>query len=160
MIRIIDHPNYFITNSGHVVSNARKRTIVLKWLLTKGYAYVSLDSRRYLVHRLVAKHFLPGSYKDSLCINHIDANKLNNCVYNLEVCTQKENMHHAIKLGLINYAWGERTNTNKLSIHEVSFIKRELIGNLPNTTIARMFGVNKSTINRIKNGITWRKIYE
>lgn len=45
------------------------------------------------IHRLVAKHFIDG-YREDLVINHINGNKHDNIVTNLEVCTQKENLNH------------------------------------------------------------------
>ena len=51
------------------------------------------------VHRLVAQAFIPNP--DNLpCINHIDGNKLNNHVSNLEWCTYQANMLHAVRTGL------------------------------------------------------------
>lgn len=64
-----------------------------------GYLYVTLriDGKRVhrYVHRLVAENFLEKeSGKD--VVNHIDFDKTNNCVENLEWCTQKENIYHSV----------------------------------------------------------------
>ena len=55
--------------------------------------------KRFFVHRLVALHFCEG-YQDSLVVNHIDGNKLNNKAENLEWVTRSENDLHAYKLNL------------------------------------------------------------
>lgn len=69
-----------------------------------GYCSVSLtDSlhvpKSYLVHRLVAQAFLPNP-DNKPEVNHIDGNKSNNNVQNLEWATRMENQHHAIANGL------------------------------------------------------------
>ncbi len=55
--------------------------------------------RRCKVHRLVAQAFIPN-IDNKLEVNHIDGNKENNCINNLEWTTSSENMQHAFKTGL------------------------------------------------------------
>jgi len=66
------------------------------------YCRVSLSKNhkvtRFLVHRLVAIHFIPNTLNKEH-VNHIDNNGLNNHVSNLEWCTHSENMLHAQKQG-------------------------------------------------------------
>ena len=68
---------------------------------TKGYLQVQLckDEKRklFLVHRIVAEHFIPRLNEEQDVINHIDGNKQNNNVENLEWCTQEQNVQYAIK---------------------------------------------------------------
>jgi hypothetical protein len=69
----------------------------------KGYLYVILSKDGiksiYKIHRLVAQFFIPNP-ENKLEVNHIDGNKLNNSVNNLEWCTHQENIYHACTIGL------------------------------------------------------------
>lgn len=100
---------YEISNLGQVRSIPRKGTFKYKHILkTKknksGYLMVHLfkngKGKAFTVHRLVAKTFLEKSLNKQ-DVNHIDGNKENNYVSNLEWMTHKENMKHARKNNLI-----------------------------------------------------------
>lgn len=85
------------------------RGYIFPGILSKGYLHFSYtDSegiyRRERVHRIMAKTFLSHDYDlsfDELQVNHIDGNKHNNCLSNLEWCTHRENCRHAHRTGLI-----------------------------------------------------------
>lgn len=108
--------NYQISNLGNVRALNKynrqglskelvKQSKIIKPIInTHGYCSVNLykDKKCYRKdnHRLVAKMFIPIP-KRLLQVNHIDGNKQNNNIDNLEWVSAKENTQHAIKIGLI-----------------------------------------------------------
>lgn len=102
--------DYQISNLGRVKSLKKPNSIILKPGLNKpGYKFVILTKHgvqtNHMIHRLVALHFLPQS--DKTVVNHLDENKLNNCVDNLEWCTHKENLHYGTGLQRMGLAHGK-----------------------------------------------------
>ena len=98
---------YEVSNLGRVRSMKRYYgmvgRIMPQTIQRTGYYAVTfhMNNKAYCrkVHRLVIEAFTPNP--DSLpCINHIDGNKLNNHVGNLEWCTYQANMQHAVRTGL------------------------------------------------------------
>lgn len=95
---------YQISNLGRVKSLPRNGTICSERILKiqkdrKGYSYVSFHKKKFKVHRLVAQAFIPNPTNKPE-VNHIDENKENNIVENLEWNTSKENIAHSFKIGL------------------------------------------------------------
>lgn len=64
------------------------------------------------VHRLVALHFIPNP-NNLPVINHIDGNKLNSLVSNLEWCTHQHNAQHAVDMGLSSPTGREQVLTDE-----------------------------------------------
>lgn len=90
---------YKISNFGNVYSEKSNR--ILKYNINKqGYSYVVLTNEGYRkthkIHRLVAQAFIPNT-ENKLEVNHIDENKTNNNVNNLEWSTRKENCNHGTR---------------------------------------------------------------
>jgi len=66
-----------------------------------GYVRVFIYNKTYALHRLIALAFLENK-ENKEQVNHIDGNKLNNCLNNLEWVTNQENQIHKFKIGLGN----------------------------------------------------------
>lgn len=134
--------------NGHIAKNGY-RTVV-----------VSIDEKpyrrkRFYIHRLVAEHFIenPNNYK---FVNHIDGNKLNNHVSNLEWCTPSHNNQHAYNIGL--KPRGEEFYSAKLTEEDVLKIKEMLSRGVHPKNIAPIYSVSVSAIKQIKNGYTWKHL--
>ena len=114
--------DYYANDNGSIYSAISNKT--LSYQLDKdGYAKVQLSStdgkrHRYSVHRLILENFQPVENMDKLQINHIDDNKLNNKLENLEWCDSSYNNTHAYKIGLKSQA-GDKNNASKLTEKEV-----------------------------------------
>lgn len=140
----------------------RKGKLLKPYKSKKGYLSVDLriNGKRkiMLVHRLVAETFIPNIYNKPQ-INHIDGDKTNNNVNNLEWCTNGENQLHAFKNGLQK---GNFKHPNsKLTLEQVLYIKNNcVLGSKKNgiQTIAKKFGVNNSTVKQILQGKSYRYI--
>ena len=94
--------NYSITKSGQVINKKTGR--ILSKDINNGYERVRLWREGHeinkKVHRLLAETFLPNPLGLSQ-VNHMDGNKRNNSLDNLEWCTAAHNMRHALANGLI-----------------------------------------------------------
>ena len=123
-----------------------------------GYLWVSLcknDKRKKnKIHRLVAQAFIPN-INNKPQVNHIDGNKHNNNLKNLEWVTSKENMEHAIKKGLWEAPKGTKNPTNKLSNENVLDIRALLNEGVTVKELAEKYSVHTSTIYRIKRDKSW-----
>lgn len=69
---------------------------------TWGYLVVNIDKTPKLVHRLVAEAFIPNP-ENKIEVNHINGDKFDNLISNLEWATPSENIRHAIATGLNKY---------------------------------------------------------
>lgn len=156
---------YLITRDGSIWSapytrkDGRKRKgLWLKPAITRyGYKHVVLTSpcgkRSSLsVHRLVARTYLKcGGNIEDMQVNHIDGDKLNNSVDNLEWCTQEENLQHAHRTGLIKI--------RKISPEDVVKIKELIAQGLPQVKIAAQFGIDPGRVSKIKSGLIYKEVY-
>ena len=122
----------------------------------KGYCKVWLwkdgQEKRILVHRLVAMAFLPCDEPESMVVNHLDGNPLNNNVSNLEWCTQGENLAHGYR------RTGRLGNNSKLDANSVREIREAYAQGKYQRDIAAEYGICDSLVSMIVNRKTWTKV--
>lgn len=91
------YKNYHVTREGKVFNTNTGKE--LKYNQVKGYLRYTLyhnGRNQWQAHRLVASVYIPNP-ENKPCVNHIDGNKHNNCVENLEWVTYSENELHSFK---------------------------------------------------------------
>lgn len=127
---------YYVSNKGRVKNKYNK--ILHTNISTQGYEEICLcvNYKRYYkrVHRLVAEAFLlnPNNYP---CVNHINGNKLDNNVSNLEWCTVAHNTQHSYEHG---YQRGKSGNC-KLTDEQVILIRRLRLAGLSRFEVCNLF---------------------
>lgn len=166
---------YYVSSFGRVFSTGgrtRRGGMLHVYTTKNGYQSVTLsgDGRRGStpLHRLVALHFCDGHDDTNDVVNHIDGNPSNNRADNLEWCTQSYNIRHAIDVlgrnigghpcsdetrAAIRRAMTGRPGTvRKFTEDEIRAIRAD---HRSSTQLAKAIGVNKSTIQKIRNRETY-----
>lgn len=154
---------YQISNYGRVKSlRFNKERIIKSFIGTGGYLHTQIKNNCVMhnlsIHRLVAKHFIsnPDSKPD---VNHIDGNKLNNRIENLEWCTKSENIRHSFKIGTHPRKIGTSNSNVKITESQVLEIRKLYDGKgISMRELANKYGLGKSSIYRIVNNISWSHI--
>lgn len=93
-MKVIDYPNYEITEAGDIININTNRILATCVNKQTGYKMVHLwkdnKEKSETIHRLLAKHFIPNP-DNKKYVDHIDRNKLNNCLTNLRWVNGTEN---------------------------------------------------------------------
>lgn len=156
---------YQVSNLGRVKSLPKKtktKTMIMTGTITKiGYIRFNLSvnknmKKHHLAHRLVAIAFLDNK-ENKRCVNHIDGNKINNRVENLEWCTHLENNRHAMRTGL-NIIAGESNGQAKLTEKIVLSIRKSRSEGKKYREISELYGVPENALGKILLRRTWRHI--
>lgn len=114
-------------------------------------------NRHMQIHRLVYLIYV-GPIDPDKEINHIDANKLNNHISNLESVTSKENSVHAKNLGLLYTPKGENNGNAIFSDDEVIKIRKLHKSGKSFDELVLMFGSNWDNLYQIVSGISYRHL--
>lgn len=116
--KLIDN-KFYISNYGNVLDINKNKV--------KIYQNKYLGCKFGNIHRLVAEAFIPNP-ENKPQVNHIDGNKYNNCVDNLEWVTNSENIKHAFKTGLAKSPsyWLGKSNQKAINSMKITRIGKHL----------------------------------
>lgn len=172
--RIIEnHPEYEVSNCGEVrclvdrVNSSKPfkaGSYVAQIIGNTGYLRAAVrvspgKQKLYSVHRLVAKAFIPNP-ENKPCVNHIDCNKTNNKVENLEWVTDKENRKHAVENNLCNFPTGEYRNDVVYSGDQIRNILNLYYLELKTPKeIEELTGIMRQYITLIVKGKRWVEVF-
>lgn len=146
------YPGYAVTENGDVWSYVSN-----KWMTPsvnyRGYLVICahrncITSHPY-IHQLVALAFIPNP-ENKHQVNHIDGNKQNNHISNLEWVTNQENAKHARENGLMPHA--------VFTDEDVYLICRELANGRSSTEISKLYGYPYDSVYQIRRGENWKHI--
>lgn len=159
---------YVISNLGRVKTvikrgNSVKGRILTPVVTKKGYLRIGLTDekgiqRRFYIHRLVIESF-NKCQEEKMQVNHIDGDKTNNRLSNLEFVTDKENKKHAIKNDL--NAKGEQIHTAVFTQEQIEWIRKHYKpghSKYGARAMARTFGTSHSTIGKVVRNETWKHV--
>jgi hypothetical protein len=155
---------YAVSSDGEVMSIGRGcgRGFgkILKQIVTQyGYRAVSIANHptiiRCLVHRLVVESF-NGPIPAGLEVNHIDFDRANNRVDNLEIVTGRANKEHTKRHGRQQH--GEGHYNSRLTAADVVAIRGAAAGDESFRSIAKRHGVTHEAIRKIVRGLAWAHV--
>lgn len=158
-------PGYFVSNLGGFRGRSGKP---IKQQIHKNgyYVYAMYPEGRkgkckcVKIHRLVAEAFVPNP-ENKPFVNHIDGNKLNNNITNLEWCTNQENVIHAYKMGLCKIKRGEDNHWSKLTNEQAEWIRKHYIPRdkqFGSRALGRKFNISHQQILDIVNNKSYKNV--
>ena len=133
-------PQYLINKDGLVINTTNKR-INAHSEMTKGYYQCSIKGKKYLVHRLIAMTFIPNP-ENKEQVNHIDGDKKNNNIANLEWATSRENADHATALSLRHH--------RRISREQQSTIVELLRAGVSIKSISIRFSISRNRVSYLR----------
>lgn len=137
---------YYSTYKGKKVRRwLEEKIFEMKKLNSKGYKRLNLNGVVHFAHKLIAITFIPN-LDNKPQINHIDGNKLNNTVKNLEWVTNQENRTHAIKMGL--HA-NRKTGLGKITFEQIRTIKNLYGIGVSQKRIAKQYNIVQQTVSKL-----------
>ena len=157
------NPFYQVSSLGRVLSKGgldkrgrpvRGKILKGRGINSRGYITTRLSlgeekSKSITVHRLVAEAFLPNE-TGLPQINHIDGNKTNNRVENLEWCDNSHNQKHSIRIGL-----KKKIKINEQIAEEIRDVYER--GDVSQYKLASIYNLSQQQISKIVRQQRWSK---
>lgn len=158
-VKIEGFENYEVSNLGKI-RNIKTGIVLKPQLHSAGYLMHALyghgKKKFLLLHRIIATAFIDNP-DEKPCVNHIDENKLNNDLSNLEWCTKRENNVHGTRIKRIAEKNSQKViqldlDDNVLNVFK-SMVQAERETGVPHQNISHCCnGKRKSAC-----GFKWRK---
>ena len=150
--------DYLIYKDGTVVSLLTGKHIT-KRVGPKGYYQINLciggKCKTFLFHRLMANMFIENP-NNLPCVNHIDGNKLNNELSNLEWVTYSGTTQHALRTGLVHPAKGIETKYGQFTETDIKDIRRLYSLGSSQYKLAERYNTTRSAIEAIVGRKTYK----
>lgn len=120
--------------------------------------FMTVDGKKktFRLHRLVLLAFSPINNPENMEVNHIDGNKKNNKLDNLEWCSSSQNQKHAFTNGLQKPRRGEKSNFSKLTPNQIKQIFDLKKQGKTQKEISDIIGCTRSNISYILKDKTWQ----
>lgn len=165
---------YRIDKNGNIFAYKQLRSFTkgyyYKWVALHpsnvfgGYSQIQLRKhpgakyKTYLVHRLVALTYIKNPANKPQ-VNHIDGNKHNNKINNLEWVTASENMLHAHRTGLCPNTNGELNHRAKITNKKAISLINDILKGLTNDEIANKYSLHPRYVSLIRHKRRWKSIW-
>jgi hypothetical protein len=152
------YENYLVFNDGTVLNSNTDRELKPD-RTNRGYYRITVCKnnkvKRYSIHRLVAELFIHNPLSLET-VNHIDGDKSNNSVSNLEWLTQQDNQAHAVATDLCPK--GSSNGNSKWKEDKIHEVCKLIQSGLTRTPVLEQTGITKSTFDDIRRRKTWKHI--
>lgn len=121
---------------------------------SKGYKKIWLNGKNVSVHRLVATEYIPNPLK-MCCVNHINGDKTDNRVENLEWTSSRKNSEHA---RLNGFQEPKQLGIPDLTDDQVRYIRNECKTTLDCNRISKEFNRHYRTIKNVWKGLSYKDV--
>jgi len=157
---------YFINEKGEVWSAFKRGLMSPQTDASHPYPWVLLRENgrsqpRTVYYLMRLTWMLPapgkvGNKRGEWCVNHIDGNKLNSHITNLEWLTCENNIKHAWDTGLNRTAIGENAKNAMFASEQVRQIRLSIINGVKTKKLASEYRCSVGVIKKIKNFSSWK----